>query len=161
MSTPRLFIIVGRRGAGKSSAVRSMFPPSMTDVWDRQQEYDLYRSFYTPDLEEAWEYVTTAENRVIIIEEASIWFSSRTRLTREMKGTIIDLRHTNNVLVFVFHAISQIPDELVSMTDCIVQYQTTDTPDTVKRKFRAWPEIRTGYEALKKAPKYSYIVHER
>lgn len=146
-------LIVGARGTGKTTISKKMLSkinPGARLVCDVNAEYgDLYpRPFI--DFDEFTELMSRARNAYIVIEESTIFLSTRGS-NFDIRSALVKARHRNNTVVFVFHSLRSIPQYVFILCDFVVLLKTNDTAQDVADRFGK-PDLTDAFEALQAAP---------
>ena len=145
----KAFIIVGQTGTGKSTVAKSLLSQVYSDkvlVYDVQGEYSEFNddeNVINSNECEIDEFIDLAEKsrgKMILFEEATIFFSSRSRPERMIK-MLVDKRHHNNVIILVFHSLRKVPNEILDVCNYLLLLPTNDSLELVKRKFEGNKEI--------------------
>jgi SpoVK/Ycf46/Vps4 family AAA+-type ATPase len=127
-------LIIGMTGTGKTTEVKNVlkkFPERKKYIYDVNNEYsdsDL------PTLVEFLEKAKQVRDSIIVFEEATIFFSNRGR-SEQVIDLLVRKRHTNNIIVFVFHSIRSVPTYIFEMSDHVYLKRTNDTAARVKKSF--------------------------
>ncbi len=129
-------IVCGARGHGKTTLVKKIIAP--TDK-GRLLVNDINREYYNPPrkpmpIDDFLGVACSMEDTVIVFEESTIFFSTRGR-NEAVIQLLVESRHTNNFLIFVFHSIRSIPNYIVELVDKIYLFHTNDKPEIVKQKY--------------------------
>lgn len=147
----KCIVVAGMTGTGKTTFVKnnilSKVPVSNQLVFDVNGEYSGHGTFDDPNIESFMSYAQTQTNKVIVFEEATIFFSQH-GVKRDLFNFLVKKRHMNNTLVFVFHSLRKIPQDILDMTDFVVVLRTNDRPGIVYERFKDNPEIIDAYEAV-------------
>lgn len=130
-------IVCGARGHGKTTLVKKIIEPVEKG---RLLINDVNGEYYKParkplEMEDFLLCACTVEDTVIVFEEATIFFSTRSS-DKSVKRLLVQSRHTNNFLIFVFHSINAIPNYILELVDKIYLFHTNDTEEIVKSKNR-------------------------
>ena len=145
----KAFIIVGQTGTGKSTVAKSLLSQVYSDkvlVYDVQGEYSEFNDDEnviksdTCTFDEFLEMAENARGKMILFEEASIFFNARSSDLRMIK-MLVDKRHHNNVLILVFHSLRKVPNHILDLCNYLLLLPTNDSLEVVKRKFEGNKEI--------------------
>lgn len=86
-----------------------------------------------------------ALNTFIVFEDATKYIGSR--LTDDMKMFVLDSKQKNLDLVFIFHSLSQIPPDLIRVSDAIQLFKTQEgEPSKTKYPF---PDIPPAMQRIR------------
>jgi DNA helicase HerA-like ATPase len=143
--------IIGMKGTGKTTTVKAIISKlaGKKYVYDVNREYS--KSEVLPDFDEFLAHVATVKNSVIVFEEASVFLSNAIQ-ARAMKNIMIRTRHTNNFVVFVFHAIRQLPVDIFEGLNAIVLKKTNERLDILDSKYKHNPDIIRGHREAQNSP---------
>lgn len=134
----KAFAIVGMRGSGKSTVLKSklkLVNPDALLIYDPQAEYlDLYNHPLIP-FDEFTNKCTNVSNAIIAIEEATIFLSNRGS-NSDVRDFLVSARHRNNTFFLVYHSLRSIPRYVFDLIDYIILLKTNDTAEDVQTKFR-------------------------
>lgn len=161
-TVPKLHIIVGGNGQGKSTLVRKILDgvPNkdlilLLDV-QKDKVFEGLPKFWTRDIDEFKKEVLISQDRIIVFEEASIFFGNR-GYDRELVKAMIDRRHrgeVGNYIIMVFHSLRKVPLYIADIADYITILKTNDSIKLVEEKFQN-EEITQAFEEVQNGPKFS------
>lgn len=132
------YAIVGRKKAGKTTLAKAVAKrigaPLL--VYDKNAEWGQpLRTM--PDF---LDLARRARGRVIVIEDAGIFFSPTAR-----HGALLDVltaaRHTRNTCILLFHSLRQVPLYVLEQLDGIYILPTRDLAGKVADRFEDWPDV--------------------
>jgi hypothetical protein len=161
-----VYIVAGQTGAGKSYFIKNSLIPEMVlrqyklFIFDINKEYlnlcqnqdtDSYKNLYSNfvGIDNFLMTVKHQINSCIIFEEATAFFSNKGINSKTLLDLQVRKRHTNNVLVFVFHSLRQIPVEIFDFCNYLILHKTNDRADIVNTKFKFNPDILETFEKVK------------
>lgn len=145
----KCIIIVGGTGSGKTTIVKKLLAAHKGNklIYDVNNEYgEEYIS-----MDDFYKRALRAENSVIVFEEATIFFSTAGGTT-EMRELLVRKRHTNNLFIFNFHSLSQIPLYILMFCDKLIIKKTNDQIPQVERKFKGNRKIARAYIDVHNSP---------
>ena len=152
-------ITVGRSGCGKTTLSKQLLdnvPNEMPIiVYDINNEYKKYYSEKFIDFEDFLEMLVELKGHYILIEEATIFFSTHSHF-KEMTNVLVRARHTKNIIQLNFHSFKSVPKNIYMMLDYITVFKTNDTLKDVKDKFDN-PFIIRAFEDARQSPDKSYF----
>lgn len=134
----KAFLVVGSTGTGKTTFVKKLLTKSTCRkfIYDINKEYTEFKNEYvfSSDFSNFSDVTETKRNCIIVYEEATIFFSNKgsDKLTT---GQLVRKRHTNNILVFVFHSLRTVPLHIFDLIDFLVLHKTGDNIKLIERKF--------------------------
>jgi len=70
-----------------------------------------------------------------IFEDATIYLSNKGD-SEELKHLMVLARHRANTIVFVFHSLQSIPSYILTQSDLLVLFKTTENVGLIKNKFK-------------------------
>jgi len=142
----KTFAIIGGTGQGKSTFIKEVLLSRIKGakmVYDVNNEYKTGKPLLTmPDfLNNAKKATKTA----IVFEEATMFFSNR-GYNDVLMDILVRKRHTQNVVILVFHSLRAAPKYVLDMVDTIVMFKTKDLQNEVYQKFKGDTDILQAYE---------------
>lgn len=157
------YICIGKRGSGKTTYAKTNLaakPAAMPCIiYDINNEYHDYYDEPFMDFEIFLQKIMDDDVRktFILIEEATIFFSTRSRF-EEMMNVLVRARHTGNIIQLNFHSFSSVPKNIYHLLDYVVVFKTNDTLKDVTDRFDK-PDVLQAYkDALASEDKYFYKV---
>lgn len=137
----KVIINVGRPKTGKTTRAKKILQSFVADfrkndliVYDVNNEYrDFYNESFLP-YDEFIKKLVGVKNKILLFEEATIFFSSRSE-EKIIKELMVRKRHDNNIIILNFHSIRSIPRYIFDLADYIILFKTNDTLKVVKDKF--------------------------
>ena len=136
---------VGRPRAGKSTKSVDLLNEFVANgrgrdiiCYDINGEYKRYYNYPFLDYDvfiKQFDYKNKQElkNKIILIEEATIFFSTRSE-EKILKSLLVRKAHTHNVIILNFHAFNLIPRYVFDLSNYVIIFKTNDTLDSVKSK---------------------------
>ena len=123
--------------------------------------YDInneYKEIYPEPFEDFDVFLTRiADEQVrrtyILIEEATIFFSTRSRF-EEMMNVLVRARHTGNIIQLNFHSFASVPKNIYHLLDYVIVFKTNDMENDVQDKFDNPAVIKAFYDARNSDDKY-------
>jgi len=126
-----IHIIVGMTGTGKTTHVKSLIKSldiNKVLIYDTNREYLLENNL--PDFIDFLQMLINARNKVVIIEDATIFLKKR-GYTAEIEKSMVQRRHTSNYIFLLFHSINKIPSYIIELANIITIFKTGDKIDNV------------------------------
>ena len=139
----KVIAIVGKKKAGKTTLTAALikrFSRPSTYIYDINNEYTRkfnLRNDYTGEIntDKFLDHVSKVKNSLIVFEEATSYFSSKGR-EAQLVDIISRSRHTNNVVILIFHSIADFPRYIYTFTDYIGLFKTNDFRSSLDQKLR-------------------------
>jgi len=154
-------ICIGKRGCGKTTFSKNLLdkkPKNMPClIYDVNNEYKKYYPEPLENFEVFLLKISGEEiiNTYILIEEATIFFSTHSRF-EEMMNVLVRARHTENIIQLNFHSFSSVPKNIYHLLDYVTVFKTNDTLVDVTNRFDKPQVIQAYQDALKSDDKYFY-----
>lgn len=147
MSTPQktgaVIVMVGRQHAGKTPFIKKMMDAGnfrSNVVLDVRREYDAERFTIFYNFATFKEYLPNIKGSFIVIEEATAFIASYKDLA--LTDMLIGVEHNKNTIVFVFHALGDVPPYVLRFCRYIILFETNDDPELIKQsKPRFYPYL--------------------
>lgn len=153
-----LILVIGHTGQGKSTFVKNFIKNRNCLVFDVNNEYpDLESDLKKPRAKfvglpsEFIEQCFKRRNTNLVFEEATGFL--RGAVNMKLQKLIIEKRHKNNNLLFIFHSINRVPPVIYEISNYIILFKTNDQETTILNKY---PMLLKPFRELKKAPKYTH-----
>lgn len=173
----KIIAIAGRPRAGKSTkamelVIRALYPDAPDDIdpgevrlllaalrgssyLSRLMVYDINREWGVggalPSMDAFLKSAIQARDRLIVFEEATMFFDPTRGRSEELREMLVRRRHTGNALVLLFHALADIPLYVMRMLDVLILYKTQDSPDDLRR-IRHLQPVMDLYGSVDAAP---------
>ncbi len=138
--------VIGGTGQGKSTFIKEVLLSNMAGrklIYDVNNEYKTGKAL--PSIVDFLKTAKTAIKTCIVFEEATIFFSNR-GFNDELLDILVRKRHTQNVIILVFHSLRAAPKYVLDMVDTIVLFKTKDLQNEVMIKFRGEKDILAAHE---------------
>lgn len=159
------FIIVAEQDRGKSyfckNEILKKFHNRKNYIFDINNEYGEFkneaRNFATKDL-----FLNNTPSKInsclnVVFEEASAFFSKQGGTSRDTISHICRRYHTKNINVFMFHAIDQIPKDILYYIDFIVLFRTKDNLENVQKIFKDYPQYIEAFKRVKQKTENTFF----
>jgi hypothetical protein len=154
-------IAIGKRGSGKTTYSKLLLDKRNKAmpviIYDINNEYHDY---YDEPFDEFPVFlVKISDEKIrktyILIEEATIFFSTRSRF-EEMMNVLVRARHTGNIIQLNFHSFSSVPKNIYHLLDYVTVFKTNDSEKDVTDRFDN-PNVLAAYkEAIASDDKHFY-----
>jgi hypothetical protein len=145
----KCIINVGGTGTGKTTYTKQTilnYLPNMNKlIYDVNKEFMEYNGSVFMPIKDFLKIANNKTNTIIVYEEATIFFKHSNQST-DITEQLVRKRHTNNLFVFNFHSLRQVPLYILDFCNYIVIRNTTDNYDNIRKKFEDYTSI---YEAFK------------
>ena len=148
------FAIIGKQGSGKSTSIKDLISKTKGSlyIYDVQDEYKhVKNNFSGHDFEEFLQVVEGVRNSVIVFEEATIHITKGTK-SKAVRNILVGKRHTNNMIIFVFHSVRSMSAEIRTLIDFTILHKTNDNNEYVRKVFEYSTEIYKTFLEVNKHP---------
>ncbi len=143
-------VCVGKRGCGKTTLSKKILderPKGMPClIYDINNEYQKYYPEPFEDFDIFLFRIADEEVRhtYILVEEATIFFSTRSRF-QDMMNVLVRARHTGNIIQLNFHSFSSVPKNIYHLLDYVCVFKTNDSEMDVTDRFDN-PNVLQAYK---------------
>ena len=153
----KAMLIIGGTGRGKSHFLKTEILPKIQEpiIYDINNEY-YQEQIALPTPEQFVDSIENIKNRVFVFEEASTFFNHSSGLTTKVKNILARKRHKNQFLIFVFHALHEIPIDIFKHISTTVLFKTKDRNTLIETKFRHDEQIVEAYREVLNNPNPHY-----
>jgi hypothetical protein len=133
-------VCIGKRGCGKTTLSKKLLdnrPKGMPVlIYDVNAEY---KDYYPEKLEPFEAFLDRiadekVERHYILIEEATIFFSTHSRF-EEMMNVLVRARHTGNIIQLNFHSFASVPKNIYHLLEYVTVFKTNDMDKDVQDRF--------------------------
>ncbi len=160
----KCIIICGQKGSGKTTLVVELIKESKNNYLfdiNNEQKYNSIQNNCKgiTDFEKFTLGLSKAKNCFIVFEEATIFFGYG-RTQKEVLQLLVQARHRDLNIIFVFHSLTAVPNSLLPLCDYLFLKRTKDNPTSVERKYKDFPEVIENFNLLKNANLYDYEILE-
>lgn len=143
------FIVIAEQDRGKTFFVKNEILKRFTSrknyIYDINLEYTEFKNEikFISDKDDFLNSVPCGTNSCVnvVFEEASAFFSKNGSTSKGTIKHICRRYHTKNINVFVFHALDQVPTDILYYIDFIILFRTKDNKDKIESTFKAFPQI--------------------
>lgn len=148
----KCIILVGATGTGKTTYVKqnilSNLPRMKKLIYDVNNEYKEYRGSIFMPIKDFLKKANECTNTIIMYEEATIFFKHNNQST-DITEQLVRKRHTNNLFIFNFHSLRQVPLYILDFCNYIVIKNTVDNHKNVEDKFKDFEAIYQAFERVR------------
>lgn len=143
----KTFLIIGHTGRGKSTKVKEILSGLYCDklIYDVNNEHNTGKPL--PNINDFLTLAKKKVNTAIVFEEATIFFSNRGR-SEEVIDLLVRKRHTNNIIILLFHSIRSVPNYIFELIDYIILFKTNDNEKLIHDKFKDNEEFIKLYNTV-------------
>lgn len=131
----KAFAIIGCTGSGKTYFTKQLIAnvnKSALLIFDTNKEYEDYYPYpFDGDMDKFLEKARKVSNAVILIEDATSFFSTQGR-SDELVKLMIAKRHSNNTYILLFHAFGDLPKYIYRKCTHVVIFKTLDSERHLK-----------------------------
>lgn len=147
------FIICAEQDRGKTFFAKDLlkkFCNRKNYIFDINNEYREFKNEAAnfADKDTFLEKTPSVSNSClnVVFEEASAFFSKSGSTSKNTIAHICRRFHTKNINLFIFHALDQIPTDILYYIDFIVIFRTKDNLAKVEKKFSDFPQIIQAFK---------------
>lgn len=158
------YIVIGSTGSGKSFFIKKkLLPPAVKkgyalQLFDINNEYtDFQNNYKFVGIDDFLQKSQNLTNSLILFEEATIFFNTTANGSTNLMSLNVRKRHQNNILIFVFHSLRQVPVYLFDFCNFVTLFKTNDRNDIVFNKYKDNPEIIKLFEAVSRKANEKYF----
>lgn len=143
-------INVGNTGTGKTTETKNIlneFKNKPVFIYDVNKEFTEFYNGVFLRFKDFLKQAVLKENTVIVFEEATIFFKHNG--SSDMIGEmLVRKRHTQNVFIFNFHALHQVPIFILDFANYVILRKTNDVPSLIQKKFESFDKIYNSFLIL-------------
>lgn len=147
----RTIAVIGGQGTGKTTFCKTLVRGVSKPVYVYDVNNEYAKGVELPEFESFCELMTTKTNSLIIFEEATIFLDKR-GTNKQITEMLVRKRHTNNMIVLVFHSLRSLPVSILDLIDAIVLFKTNDTHRLLNERYKYMPELYSAFDAVYKSP---------
>lgn len=141
-------LIIGSTGQGKSSYLKRLYKGRRALIYDVNNEHYKSDTYELPTVDDFVKCAEAAHNRIVIFEEATIFFKNN-KNTDVIAKMLVRKRHTKQYLVFVFHSIRAVPVQIMDFCEIITLFPTGDNESLIYSKFSGNDLLLDAYRTVK------------
>lgn len=159
------FIVVAEQDRGKTFFVKNeilkKFSKRKNYIYDINLEYKEFKNEirFISGKDEFLNAVPCETNSCVnvIFEEASAFFSKNGSTAKGTIKHICRRYHTKNINVFVFHALDQVPTDILYYIDFIILFKTKDNKTKIESVFKDFPNIIDAFNDVQQKTQNTYF----
>ena len=124
----KIIVIVGARGTGKTTKIKSIIKnvhPDNLIIHDISNQYGEFGYMHI-DIDEFLQAADVAQNKVIVFEEATVYFGNR-GYSKLATKILVRSRHTKNAIILAYHSFRTIPRYVYDLINEINVLKTNDS----------------------------------
>jgi ABC-type dipeptide/oligopeptide/nickel transport system ATPase component len=146
-------VIVGESGAGKTTYLKNIGTTKPKIICSIDTEFpgaEFYTSFNT--------FLQKAErvsDTMLIIDEANHYLKYDTE-DKRVTTLMMRARKYNNIIIFSFHALRQIPTWLLVYTNNLLRFKTTEHHSQQAQRFKDFPYLAADILKQPVIERYKY-----
>jgi len=126
----RCIALVGCTGSGKTFRTRQLISNVHREtlrIFDVNDEWEnLYPEPFNPNMDKFLEKCEQVNNCVIVIEDATSFFSTQGR-SQKLVELLVAKRHSNNTYILLFHAFADFPKYIYRKCTDVIIFKTLDS----------------------------------
>lgn len=144
----KCFALVGAKKSGKTTLAKRLASsiPAPLMVFDKNREWGAR---HLPTISEFMQAASNARGRVIVFEDATIFFANTGR-SQDLLDILVAARHTRNTTFLLFHSLRAVPLYVLDNLDGIWLLPTRDIDAKVSKRFEDWPHLVEGWRAVQR-----------
>lgn len=151
----KVIIIVGNTGTGKTTEAKKILasismPKYIYDVNKEWTEYGNQQAVFPSDFKIFVNNCKLKTNTCLMFEEATI-FLTHAGSSESIRNILVRKRHTNNIIIFNFHALRQVPLYLLDFCNYLILGKTNDIPKNIYNKFDSFTDIIEAFEEVQES----------
>lgn len=159
MREPKVFIIVGGRGTGKTYYLENTLKMSNTVIVElvKTNRFQGFDKVFYEDFENNMINYKAIANKKIVFEDATAYVSSSMKNT--LKKLIVFSKQIGSDVFIVFHSINVIPPFLWNLFNYLIMFKCPKPRETATNK-EYFQELLKTWQVLERGKKYQFKVIE-
>lgn len=159
MREPKIFIIVGGRGSGKTYFLENLLKPANTIVFElaKTARWQGFTKYFFEDYLTGKVTMKDIANTKIVFEDATSYISSNMRNT--LKTLTVYSKQCGCDVYLIFHSINIIPPFLWNLVNYIIMFKCAAPRETALNA-DYFPEIHAKWKKLQNAKQYTHYEIE-
>lgn len=155
MREPKIFVIVGGRGSGKTYFLENLLKPANTIVFElaKTARWQGFTKYFFEDYLTGKVTMKDIANKKIVFEDATSYISSNMRNT--LKTLTVYSKQCGCDVYLIFHSINIIPPFLWNLVNYIIMFKCAAPRETALNA-DYFPEIHAKWKELQKAKKFTH-----
>ena len=144
-------LVIGARGQGKTTFIKSAIKGKPNYIFDVQNEYGEFNPAPHLDREKFVEECINYVDTYCVFEEATGFFKGN--ITKQTDLMLLSARHSRNRYFLCFHTIRAVPPGIIDMCNFAVLFKTGDQAlGVIKNKY---PRLWGPFLELQTKPRFS------
>ena len=159
MRDPKIFVIIGGRGSGKTYYLEHKLQPSQTVVFEDAltNRWEGYEKHYVEDFEANKIGYKQIGNKKVVFEDATAYINSNLKDT--YKKMLVHSKQVGCDVYMIFHTPNKVPPFVWDMANYIIMFKCKPIRKTAHNA-DYYDEIVKNWKLLQKKKPYSYAVIE-
>ena len=155
MRDPKIFIIIGGRGSGKTYFLEHLLNPSNTVVFElaKTDRWQGFTKYFFEDYLTGKVNIKDIANKKVVFEDATSYISSNMKNT--LKTLTVYSKQVGSDVYLIFHSINIVPPFLWNLVNYIVMFKCA-RPRENSLNADYYGEILQKWNKLEKAKPYTY-----
>lgn len=160
---PFALAIAGMTGVGKSTYVNALvrkyskqgYTPYIFDINKEPMYIGLPYRIFDGDIDKFTIEAGFKLRSVLVFEEATIFFTNPKRAEKLLK-ILVQKRHKNNIIIFVFHSLRALPIVIRDMINYLLLFKTSDNQTLINSKFKDDSDVLELFNDVQNEANYFY-----
>ena len=156
-------LIIGRKGTGKSTYISKIIDntekPEIIFISPKIAKYRIINESKKVLLMNQFSLISSdllneeINNSLLLFDDCKQYINSNPNehLTKKFIDFLIESRHKNNSIYFVFHSFSQVNERFFSLIDRIILFKTMDNITKFKNLFSDYETIEKNFNEINKS----------
>lgn len=157
MREPKVFLVIGGRGSGKTTFLEQRLSKQKTVVIElyKTARWDGFKKFFFDDVVNGKVSLKSLANSAIVFEDATSCISPN--MKNSLRQLIVYSKQLGSDVYVVFHSVNVVPAFLWNMWNYLVLMKKTPKPKLKSYYEDDFPAITSAWNKLNKLPDYSYL----
>ena len=156
---PKIFVVIGGRGTGKTYFLEHLLHPGNTLVIElvKTNRWQGYQKVFYDDFETGSLSYKDIANKKIVFEDATSYISSN--MKNDLKKLIINSKQLGCDVYIVLHSLNIIPPFLYNLLNYIILFRCAK-PRQNAHNYDYYAEIMTKWKKLERSKPYKFDTIE-